>query len=138
MDVAILVSSKYTHFYCKPIKIAHEKCKQNISYVQIYSSEFETNFLHLNILIEYIYFVNTFFCIFKIVLLIYSMKQHIVSNKKNDVIQYKWPMIGQYSFYHWSITMHTGLSFVICFVWRHFLGTISCLIFKKRSYSKTK
>ena len=26
-------------------------------------------------------------------------------------------MIGQYIFYNWSITMYTGLSLVICFVW---------------------
>ena len=42
------------------------------------------------------------------------MKQFIVPYK-NDVIQYKWPMIGQYNytFYHWSIIMYTGLSLVI-------------------------
>ena len=36
----------------------------------------------------------------------------------NDVIQYKCPMIGKYNFYHWPITMHTGL--VICIVRRHY------------------
>ena len=29
-------------------------------------------------------------------------KQRIVSNK-NDAIQYKWPMIGQYTINHWSM-----------------------------------
>ena len=33
-----------------------------------------------------------------------------------DVIPYKWLMIGQYTFYNWTITMYTGLSLVICVV----------------------
>ncbi len=36
------------------------------------------------------------------------------------VIQYKRPTIGQYTFYHWSITMCTGLLLVI------FISTMSC------------
>ena len=35
--------------------------------------------------------------------------------------------------FHWSITMYTGLSLVICIVWRHFLlGTMNG--FKKIVY----
>ena len=32
---------------------------------------------------------------------------------KTAYIQYKWPMIGQYTFYHWSITMYT-LLLIVC------------------------
>ena len=50
----------------------------------------------------------------------------------NDVLQYKWPMIGQYyySFYHWPFTIHTGLSlvFVLYDVILFLLATVSCFI----------
>ena len=37
---------------------------------------------------------------------------------------------GQYTFYHWYITMYTGLSLVICIVGCHFLlGTLCCFVF---------
>ena len=32
--------------------------------------------------------------------------------EKNNVIQYKWPMIGQYTFYLTNGKLHTGLSLV--------------------------
>ena len=54
-------------------------------------------------------------------------KQLIVPNIKwRHTLQM--PEIGrQYAFYHWSITLYTGLSLVICITGRHFLlGTISC------------
>ena len=47
------------------------------------------------------------------------LKQLIVPNK-NDVIQYKWPKIGQCTFYQLSIKLYTGLLFVICIIWWFF------------------
>ena len=41
----------------------------------------------------------------------------------------KWLIIGQYTFYHWSFYMYTGLSLDICIVWRYFLiGTTSWFV----------
>ena len=40
---------------------------------------------------------------------------------KNDVIQYKWPMKRQYTFYFTIGQLNTGLSLVICIVWCHFI-----------------
>ena len=38
-------------------------------------------------------------------------------------------MRGKYKFYHWSITVYTGLSLVSFIVCRHFLGaTLRCLM----------
>ena len=58
----------------------------------------------------------------------YTAKQLIVPIK-NDVIQYKWPMLGQYTFYHWSITMYASLSLIICIAWRHFYRYYKLLLF---------
>ena len=50
--------------------------------------------------------------------LIYPLtKQLIVPNKK-DVIRFKWPMKGQYTFW---IGQLQRISLVICIIWRHFL-----------------
>ena len=35
------------------------------------------------------------------------------AHKKNDVIKYKYIIIGQYTFYHWTIKMYTDLTFDI-------------------------
>ena len=40
--------------------------------------------------------------------------------EKNDVIQSKWPMIGQYLLELTSGKMYTGLALVICIVWCYF------------------
>ena len=51
----------------------------------------------------------------------------------------QWLMIGQYTFYQLLITMYTGLSLVICIVWRNFLlGTINCFFLVWRKLPPTK
>ena len=61
--------------------------------------------------------------LYLVVLAILTYKQkhnmpnkHFIVFNKNDVLQYKWPMIGQYTFYHWSIKIYTVLSLVILLI----------------------
>ena len=54
--------------------------------------------------------------------------EQLISTIKNYVLQYKWPKIGQYTLYHWSIEC------ILAYHWSFVLhdvilmGTISCFI----------
>ena len=63
------------------------------------------------------------------------VKLCILSNK-NDVIQYKWPMTGQYKIYHWSITMYTGLLLVFCMM-LFFIGHYTLFLKLYTTYKQT-
>ena len=64
------------------------------------------------------------------------MKQLIVP-MKNDIIQYKRPMIGQFTFKLTNGKIYTGLLLVICIVY-FFIWTIRCFLLVYRQYDNVR
>ena len=55
--------------------------------------------------------------------------KHLLVPYINDVIQFKWVMIDQYTFILSNGKMYTGISWNICIICRHFiLGTLICFL----------
>ena len=61
------------------------------------------------------------------VILNYLNLKQLIKSMENDVIQYTWPMMGQYTFCHWPIKMYTGIGKLSC-ITSFFIGTKSCFI----------